>query len=333
MALAVKQKKPADTAALLAEARAGLAAIEAKERELDAKRLELEPELAVKQDIEFAASRKDAERRVALLEEKAAAEQKARQVKAQGELIERVEKKFAESDQAGERLAAHLAAAVGEFKKLVATRSAAQIGWPWQASDAAGCLFGRWLAAAISGELYRLSGTPFATDDAAQFAFPGSQCPSVSDPRPESIAPLAEKLKESSGYASRQMREAPVRTLPVAAPVEPKPLALPAKSAEPQKADAKPGPAGVRTNPQAEYLFRVDFVHLKTREVRTEEIALGPAEIEETFLDGIGPTGPRGKEIALRSASARVPADFVYLAQPNSVRFDMGRLVESMNKE
>lgn len=90
MAVALKKKPEPDTATLLSQARAGLAAIEAKRAELDARRLETDPDIAVKAEIELAAARKDAERRIALLEERAAQELKQRQAKAQADLIKRV---------------------------------------------------------------------------------------------------------------------------------------------------------------------------------------------------------------------------------------------------
>ena len=54
---------------------------------------------------------------------------------------------------------------------------------------------------------------------------------------------------------------------------------------------------------------------------------LGPAELEEASLDGLGGTGPRAKEIALRIATERVGSEFKF----DSVKFDMNRLLESLN--
>lgn len=127
------------------------------------------------------------------------------------------------------------------------------------------------------------------------------------------------------------MRGAPVRSLPVAAPVVKKPVADATPKAATTESPALA--AGVNNAPDPKYAFRIDFAHLQTREQRTEIVELNPEEIAEAFLDGIGPTGARGREIALRVATARVPPEFAFAGKPDSVRFDMARLVESLNRD
>jgi hypothetical protein len=120
--------------------------------------------------------------------------------------------------------------------------------------------------------------------------------------------------------------------LPVA---DPKPAVetLPkAKPAEPQQTTDEPL-SGVNRAPNPEYVFRVQFTHRETRQQRIEEVKFGPDEIAEASLDGLGATGPRGREIALRLALERVPPEFVFAGAADSVRFDMGRLVETLNRD
>jgi hypothetical protein len=128
------------------------------------------------------------------------------------------------------------------------------------------------------------------------------------------------------------MREAPIRSLPptpppapAPAPVEIKPnggapaaVAMPQPEQQPRKA------------PQPEYVYHVEFRHKQTGEQRTEEVKFGPAELEEASLDGLGGTGPRAKEIALRIATDRAGNEFIFAG---SLRFDANRLIESLNRD
>ena len=329
---ATVKRKTADTKVLLFEAQSGLATIDARLAELDAGRLEIEPANAVKVEVELAAARRDAERRIALLNERVSTEQRQRQAKAQAALIARVEKKFAERDALGAEVAKHLAAAVAAFRRAVAANGAAAMAWPFDPTDARACLFGRSFVASIAHELYRISGKPYQTLEApSDFEFPGAACPSATDPRPESVTPLVDRLREATAYATRQMRGAPVRSLPQPAPIEAKPPAPENISAETaaKKPDAPPSVA--KKTPVPEYVFRVDFIHVKNDEQRTEEVRLGPNEIAEASLDGLGATGPRGREIALRMASERVPANFVFAGKPESLKLDLDRLTASIN--
>jgi len=331
-----------DTDTLLSRARAHLSEINAKLAELDAARdaklLATDGTGVDRVEAEQQRLRHDVERcnrRIELLEQRAKQELRARQVKANSDLIEREERKLKERDEHGADLAKHLAAAVGSFQKALAANTAVQAAWPFDVTDVRACLFGRPFVSAVAFELYRLSGQPYTTLEAERdFEFPGARCPSVTDPRPESVKPLVEQLREASAYASRQMRAAPLRSLPLPAPAITAPVVEPPKVAtsEPQKKNDEPA-ATVNNAPNPEYVFRIDFIHHETREQRTEEVKFGQVEIDEAFLDGIGPTGPRGREIALRLASERVPPEFIFAGRPESLKFDLARLVESMNRD
>jgi hypothetical protein len=126
------------------------------------------------------------------------------------------------------------------------------------------------------------------------------------------------------------MREEPIRPLPPPAP----PPALIEVRPEPPKSDSAvaeiPAPQP-RKAPEPEYVFHCQFAHAKTGEIRNEQLVLSPDEIAECFLDGIGPTGARGRELALRIAGSRVPPEYIF--KPETLHFDMGRLVQSLDKD
>jgi hypothetical protein len=187
--MAFAPKRKADTETLLTEARANLAAIESRQAELDAKRLEIEPTAAIKSEIELAAARKDAELRIEKLKERAADELAVRQKNAQAALIARVDAMFAKRDQHIEKLAHHLAEAVREMQGAIAENSKAAVAWPWDGvRDGEPALLGLFLRTAVRHELYQLSGNPYlSADQRGGFEFPGAECPSpFRDPRPES---------------------------------------------------------------------------------------------------------------------------------------------------
>lgn len=337
MAAHAKRKPVVDTETLLAEAHAGLADIDSKITEHDRQRLEIDPAIAVKTDLELAAARQDAARRIELLEQRAADELRQRQVKAQAALIGRIETTLAKRDQHISKMCEHMANAVSEMKLVQAANNAAAAAWPWNGvRDNEPCLFGLFFRSAIRHELWRLSGDPFHPG----LDFPGSENPTpFRNLDPKSVPPLTEKAAIASGYASRIMREAPIRPLP---PPSPPPAPIEVQPSEPPKSgngsaaavvETQATPSGVNHSANPEYVYKVDFIHAQTRERRTEEVQFGPAEIGEASLDGLGATGPRGKEIALRLATERVPSEFVFAGQSDSIRFDMNRLVESINRD
>jgi hypothetical protein len=131
MALAAKKQK-ADTEQLRAEALAALQSIDTEIAELDAQRLERDPGECVSSEIALAAARRDAERRIALIQERAATELSEHQKKAQLALIGRMETTFTKRNEHIAKMAEHMEAAVSEMKLAQAANSAIMAAWPWQ---------------------------------------------------------------------------------------------------------------------------------------------------------------------------------------------------------
>jgi multidrug efflux pump subunit AcrA (membrane-fusion protein) len=333
--MASTKRKP-DTEALLSEQRDRLADIQRQIAELDEKRLDTDAATAVKTEIALEAARRDAESRIAQLEKRAADELRQRQAKAQSDLIDRVEAKFAKRDEHVTRLCEHLTAAVTEMHGAMSENRLIVAGWPFDlVIDNEPCLFGKFLRAAIRNELYRLSGRPYVSiNDLGDFDFPGAECPTpLGDLRPESVKPLVEKAREASAYASRKMRDAPLRVLPVPQPLQLVEAKRAGNVVEPLPVVTDESKNAVRKDATPEFLYRVDFTHLTTGENRTEEILFAAPEIEEASLDGLGATGPRGQEIALRLAAERVPSEYGFAGKPDSIRLDLARLADSLNRD
>ena len=279
--------------------------------------------------------RERAERRISLLEEKAAAEQRARQEKAQADLIERSAANFRERDAANAEMLEHMGPLIVAFRKALAAGVAAVSGWPFNVGDHQAALVGAAYIRAISSELYRLTGSPYlgagGVVGVGGVEFPGALCPSITDPRPEAIKPLAEQVAEATAYALRIMRESPIRPLPIAAPPQPVVAAIaPAATPAAELASQPSEPAAAEEDHLPEYAWHVDFLNTATGERKAERIVLSAQEVEETHLDGIGPLGPRGPELVMRLASARAPEGFIFDGRPESIRFDMAALRRSM---
>jgi hypothetical protein len=268
--------------------------------------------------------------RIALLEQRAAEEAWQRRAEAHVAQIESVEAIFAERNAAGAELAEHLAAAVIAYRKVVSLNETAGASWPFAFHDTGAALLGHGFVSAVGAELYRLSGSEAAVPGEHQAAFPGARCPSITDPRPGSVPPLVEQMREATAYASRVMRDLPAPTPPAPPP---KPIVVPAAPLAERPVATQPQPASpteskiAPSNP--EFGYAIDFANPATGERHTEQVIFGVAEVDEASLDTGGPTGPRGRAIALRLAMAKAPQGFVLSGQP---RFDMSRLVESMNR-
>lgn len=126
------------------------------------------------------------------------------------------------------------------------------------------------------------------------------------------------------------MREMPVRPLPLPSP----PAQIEVKPSDAPKINGGAAVAEIpelqpRKAPDPEYVFHIKFAHTKTGEERTEMVQFGSDEIAEASLDGLGATGPRGREIAIRIAQARVEDQFIF----KSASFDLGRLEQSLNRD
>jgi hypothetical protein len=267
--------------------------------------------------------------RIALLEQRAAEEAWQRRAEAHVAQIESVEAIFAERNAAGAELAEHLAAAVIAYRKVVSLNETAGASWPFSFAETGAALLGHGFVSAVGAELYRLSGSEAAVPGEHQAAFPGARCPSITDPRPGSVPPLVEQMREATAYASRVMRDLPAPTPPAPPP---KPIVVPAAAAPvAEKLPDRPEAPSVSTTPaQPEYVYLVDLVNPTTRVERTEEVKFGAADIEEASLDRLGPTGNAGRAIALRLAIERAPEDFIYAGK---MRFDMGRLTKSLDRD
>jgi hypothetical protein len=290
---------------------------------------------------ELKKERERAAKRIDLLTAKAEVEIRERQREAHEGAIARQEAVFEERDQSIAEMCSHLEQATDAFRRAIAANAAAHAGWQFDATDAQACLFGRWLVAGISNELYRLTGSPFvAAGVQGEFEFPGARCPSITDPNPGLIAPLVDKAREATAYAVRKMRAAPIRPLPIAVP---EPVAAPKSAPEPQQASAA---AAAPENSQAsaaspeppaekpcelEFAFFVGMSNTQTGEEKTFEVLLTPEDVEAAGTDGIGPFGPLGRQAAIRRA--REAAGSEYVLKPNAVTANVGRLQKSMNAD
>lgn len=274
--------------------------------------------------------RERCERRVILLEQKAAEELRAQQETAQAELLERVEAKFKERDKAVNDMCGHMAAMVVSFRRAIAVNGAASTGWPFGPSDGQAAMFGNRLTRAISGELYRLSGSPFSASGAPRdFEFPGASCPDVRDPRPESITPLVDQVRAASDYAVQRMRSRPTLVTPPALTVAPSATVERRKEfAETPMAEPQPP---VENEPRAlVYAYDVDVMNPTSGEKQTIRVTFSAEDVADAYLDGIGPVGSRGREIAGRLAEKEAPEGFVFDGRREAVRFDLKALTESM---
>lgn len=329
-----KPKQDHTTEAQLSEARAELARIEAAivgaDREIDLQLLDGDHDAIRQAEAAAAGLQKDKERaarRVVLLEQKASAEQVARQEKAQADLIGRSADHLRDRDAAASEMLEHMQGMVAAFRKAIKAGGDAISGWPFGFGDAQAALIGKSFAHAISAELYRLSG------DDMELEFPGAKQPDIRDARPQSVKPMLDKVAEATAYALRVMRATPIRPLPIAVPPAPPPHPVaPAATAgaEPAAvASAAPSQsAATEESRAAEYAWFVDYLELATGKRQAKRIVLTQEQVDECHLDGLGPTGPRGREMALRLTAASAPDGSQMDSQ--SLRFDMAALARSI---
>jgi hypothetical protein len=64
----------------------------------------------------------------------------------------------------------------------------------------------------------------------------------------------------------------------------------------------------------------------------TEEVSLTDEQIADTFLDGIGPMGPKGREAALQIAVGSAPEGYVFTGAPSSIRLYVKRYENSLDR-
>jgi hypothetical protein len=317
----------------LAAARAELARIEGAitdaARDRDLALLDDEPDAVRQAETAAAALEKDKERagrRVVLLTEKAQADLRERQEKAQADLIERSADHFRERDAATAEMLEHMEGMVAAFHKALKAGNAAISGWPFAFGDTRAALIGSSFVQAIRGELYRLSGD----DLGRSVEFPGAHCPDIRDPRTTSVKPMLNKVAEATAYALRVMSAAPIRLLPIAAPPAPPPQTI-ASATFPESPAPIPAeqPATPKEDRAIEFAWLFDLIETATGKRSTERIVFTKEQAGECHLDGLGPTGPRGREMAQRLAAAGTPEGYQVEAQ--SLRFDMAALARSID--
>ena len=276
--------------------------------------------------------------RIALLEQKKADETSQRLAELHAERIAGLEEKFNERTALAAELSEHLQAAVMAARKIQALSSELSAAWSWQPPDWHVLLFARdGLKSALASELYRISAPNAAVShEGMDITFPGARNPLLTDTRPTSVQPFADVMKDAAAYAARVLHEAPVPHA-AQAPVVVDPAIIPAP-AIPIKDAPIPSPTQPATEPPAispslpEFRFAVDLVDIVTGDIKTELVTFGPAEMEQTSIDPLGPSGPAGREVALRVAKSRMPKGFALARGKSSVRFDVAHLAASMDR-
>lgn len=102
-----------------------------------------------------------------------------------------------------------------------------------------------------------------------------------------------------------------MRLPPVVSSVAPRP-ATPAPTPEQQNVTVDAPPPQHEPERIREYAYFVDLINPSSGECRTECIVLGPHEVSESYLDGIGPVGPRGRDIPIHLAGAHAATGFIF---------------------
>jgi hypothetical protein len=172
--------------------------------------------------------------RVRLLEIAAKQEEAERVAKRKRELIERIERKLAASND----VAVEIQNLVGQldkaFQKLVALRLDCAAAWPFDTNALNACaLTGASVQNFLRHELYRQGARPFVGGHEfapMEVSLPGGRAPDVLTRQPELVTPLVEVLRAASDHASQIMRGAIVAAPAVEAIIEsasePPPAAL-----------------------------------------------------------------------------------------------------------
>ena len=267
------------------------------------------------------------ERRLALLQDKAAVEARHRNTKAHLDRVERVAGLLENRWAAGVEMAEALEAAVKAFRQIKSINASIAASWSFPLSDLQPSFIGDAVSQSVKAELYRLSGDGMGN----RGLFPGAHAPSLADPRPTSVKPLIEVLRDSTDYALRKMREAPVPI--IAAEMPPAPAVAPVVevgSATSEQTIPEPLPTNEVRAPLI-YAYQVDMRHAETKATQTVDIVFSEEDLLATAHDRLGPLGPLGREIALRVAEERLGPEFTFVDEPNALRFDMKRLQDSIN--
>lgn len=143
---------------------------------------------------------------------------------------------------------------------------------------------------------------------------------------------MLDKVAEATAYALRVMSEAPIRPLPIAVPPAPAPAPIaPAASPESPEPIRPEQPAVAKETRPVEFAWLFDLIKTATGKRSTERIVFTQEQADECHLDGLGPTGPRGREMALRLATANAPEGLQ--VDGRSLRFDMSALARSIDHD
>ena len=198
------------------------------------------------------------ERRLALLQEKAAAEAKASAEKQRAEQIERVADLLRQRAAGGIEIEKAVAGLLAAVKHDMALTKQIAAAWPWDNSDRALMRFyGVGIRALLCYELYRQSAMAFLGEVGQNaIALPGSVCPR-DDWRlqPDKIPSLANTLAEIAEYGSSAMRGTPLRASappPAPKPEAPAPVKANGVSRAPQGETISPTEALLRAHAEAE---------------------------------------------------------------------------------
>jgi hypothetical protein len=178
--------------------------------------------------------------RVAVREQEAEKESRAKAASEKADLISRIERQFAERDLIAAEMAVAIATADRCFVRLIETARSIRDSWPWRQGDAgAAMLTESTVTGAIRAELYRVGGRPSPgggqPNPHTAPSFPGGtpeRLEMMMLPA-QSARPLTEKFAEASVAAGIIMRTgrndpAPAAVPIVLEPVSPDALLVPA---------------------------------------------------------------------------------------------------------
>src|SRR5262249_30170585 len=117
-------------------------------------------------------------------------------------------------------------------------------------------------------------------------------------------------------------------------PAVPPPVEVKPPATKPAKAPAAPETVTVPPKPpKLDFTWHVRLVRPGTDESHVETIQFSQEEAIGCDGDGIGASGPRGRELALRLAIERAPKDFVFANAPGAIAFDLDRLTKSLDRD
>ena len=330
----IEQPAEKSTQDRLTAARAEIADLDARitaaEQEHDLALINDDPAAVNRAETAAAALKNDrvrARRRVVLLEEKLAAEQRAEQERVQAELLAHATAKLDERDAGVAEMCDGLDRTFAAYRKVLTANAAVSAAYPWDHGDVLAAILGRGaFFDALAGEIYRQTGSEMGK---GSFEFPGGQCPTpFSNRRPSSIKPLIEQIRAASDYALRRMQESQMRLLPLPQPQTVHPQSIAPASPQEAPDDSHKAVEPAVDNRSPEFAWFATYIKPGSSDQVTERIVFGIDQIRDSEQDGVGPGGKLGRSIALRLAEQRIPEG--YVIQPESLAFDLAALTRSI---